>query len=101
MWLMFALLAGMFALLAWATADLPDRGDPQAPANAHLSPEFIELTETDIVIPNVVSAILADFRSYDTLGETFVIFTAVLAVVAALQGTRRENGKGDGSEGEG
>ena len=34
--------------------------------------------------PNIVSAILADFRGYDTLGETFVIFTAGLAVLLVL-----------------
>ena len=68
---------------------MPDRADPLAPANRHLSPELTELTETDIEIPNVVSAILADFRGYDTLGETFVIFTAGLAVLLVLQRSRR------------
>ncbi len=92
---MAASLAAVFALLVWASGDLPDRGDPHAPANEHLAPEFIELTESAVVMPNVVSAILADFRSYDTLGETFVIFTAVLAVLLALQGSgRREEDEG-------
>lgn len=82
-------LAGLVALLVWASADLPDRADPNAPANVHLSPELTEMTESEVVIPNLVSAILADFRSYDTLGETFVIFTAGLAVVLVLQRSRR------------
>ena len=47
------------------------------------------MTESEVVIPNLVSAILADFRGYDTLGETFVIFTAGLAVVLVLQHSRR------------
>ncbi len=84
-------LAGLVALLIWASADLPDRADPNAPANRHLSPELTTMTESEIVIPNIVSAILADFRSYDTLGETFVIFTAGLAVVLVLQRSRRES----------
>ena len=87
--LMLAFLAGLVALLIWASADLPDRADPDAPANRHLSPELTEMTESEVVIPNLVSAILADFRSYDTLGETFVIFTAGLAVVLVLQRSRR------------
>lgn len=95
--LTFASLAAVFVLLVWASADLPDRGDLEAPANVHLSPEFIELTESDIAIPNVVSAILADFRGYDTLGETFVIFTAGLAVLLALHRAARKN---DGEDGE-
>ncbi len=95
-WLTFVFLAGLLALLVWASADLPDRADPSAPANVHLSPEFTELTESEIVMTNLVSAILADFRGYDTLGETFVIFTAGLAVLLVLQrGYRR--GK-DGNE---
>lgn len=86
---MFEFLAGLIVLLIWASADLPDRADPLAPANQHLSPELTELTESQVEIPNLVSAILADFRSYDTLGETFVIFTAGLAVVLVLQHSRR------------
>ena len=95
-WLTLILLAGLAGLLVWASADLPDRADPNAPANAHLSPEFTELTEAEIRIPNLVSAILADFRSYDTLGETFVIFTAGLAVLLVLQ--RSAGRSGDGSD---
>jgi len=87
--LLFEFLVALIALFIWASADLPDRADPNAPANLHLSPELTEMTETEVVIPNLVSAILADFRSYDTLGETFVIFTAGLAVLLVLQLSRR------------
>ena len=96
-WLTYAFLAGALALLIWASGDLPDRADPHAPANQHLSPELVELTDSDIAIPNIVSAILADFRGYDTLGETFVIFTAGLAVLLVLQGGYR-HGKDDSEE---
>ncbi len=96
--LMLTFLAGLVALLVWASADLPDRADPDAPANRHLSPELTEMTESEVVIPNLVSAILADFRSYDTLGETFVIFTAGLAVVLVLQRSRRLPEEEDGDE---
>lgn len=96
--LMLAFLAGLIALLVWASADLPDRADPLAPANQHLSPELTEKTESEVVIPNLVSAILADFRGYDTLGETFVIFTAGLAVVLVLQRSRRVPEEEDSDE---
>jgi multicomponent Na+:H+ antiporter subunit B len=53
----------------------------------------VELTQEEIEIPNLVSAILADFRGYDTLGETVVIFTAGLAVLLVLmRGYRRDDG---------
>ncbi len=73
--------AALFIAASW---DLPDRGDPDAPANVGVGPEYIERTEEDIGIENVVSAVLADYRGYDTLGETFVIFTAGVAVLFVL-----------------
>ncbi len=80
-----ALIMGLFlALMLYATSGLPDIGDPQAPANVHVSPYYIEksLEETDT--PNLVTAVLADYRGYDTLGETLVIFTAGLACTLIL-----------------
>jgi multicomponent Na+:H+ antiporter subunit B len=43
-------------------------------------------------VPNVVTSVLADYRSYDTLGETTVIFTAGIGVMLLLQGIRRRGG---------
>ena len=40
--------------------------------------------------PNVVTAVLASYRGYDTLGETTVVFTAGVGVIALLRRTRRE-----------
>lgn len=92
-WLTLAFLISFAGLFVYASADLPDRGDPHAPATEHLAPEFIALTDEEVEIPNIVSAILADFRGYDTLGETIVIFTAGLAVLLALQrGYKRDDG---------
>ena len=92
-WLTLAFLISFVGLFGYVSADLPDRGDPHAPANEHLAAEFIKLTAEEVEIPNIVSAILADFRGYDTLGETIVIFTAGLAVLLALQrGYKRDDG---------
>ncbi len=88
-WLTAVLLLPLAALLVYVSADLPDRGDPAAPANVHISPELVAVTQRDIEIPNLVTAVLADVRGYDTLGETLVIFTAGLAVLLVLvRGTR-------------
>ena len=40
-------------------------------------------------MPNVVTSVLADYRGYDTLGETTVIFTAGIGVMLLLRGMRR------------
>ena len=78
------LVLAVAALFIVATSGLPDRGDPEAAAHRHVAPDYIERIEHDIGIENIVSAVLADYRGYDTLGETYVIFTAGIAVLAVL-----------------
>ena len=72
------------ALLLYGMANLPQRGDPSAPANAYVSPTYLERSVEDTHTPNVVTAVLADYRGYDTLGETTVIFTAGLACLLII-----------------
>ena len=63
-----------------------------APFGSHTSPTssseiikfYINTTKEIIDIPNIVTAILADFRGYDTFGETIVIFCAAVAVLSIL-----------------
>ena len=47
-------------------------------------------------MPNVVTSVLADYRGYDTLGETTVIFTAGIGVMLLLKGRRRRQTKDAG-----
>ena len=49
---------------------------------------YVEEGHHETEVPNMVTYILADYRSYDTLGETTVIFTAGVAVMLLLR--RRE-----------
>ena len=80
--LIIAVLTG--ALLIYATVDFPPWADPGSPASTHLPPHFIEKTMEETSVPNIVTAVLADYRGYDTLGETMVIFAAGLACVLIL-----------------
>ena len=72
-------------LLLYAAEDLPKFSDPQSPANVHVSTEYLKnsLIETDT--PNVVTAVLMDYRAFDTLIETAVIFTAGIACALLLR----------------
>lgn len=83
-WLALAIVCLFGALLLYAEGDMPPYGDLSAPANLHVSPEYIQRSLKDTKTPNVVTALLADYRGYDTLGETTVIFTAGLACVLLL-----------------
>ncbi len=83
-WLAIPIMVLFFALMLYATSALPGRGDPQSPANTHVSPYYIEHALEDTETENIVTAVLADYRSYDTLGEVVVIFTAGLACILIL-----------------
>ena len=73
------------ALLIYVTEDIPEWGDPHSPASSHVSPRYIEKSEEETATPNMVTAVLADYRSYDTLGETTVIFTAGISCLLLLR----------------
>jgi multicomponent Na+:H+ antiporter subunit B len=84
------ILASFFALFVYAESDLPPRGDPLTPTRRHITPQYIEGAVPQTHTPNIVTAVLADYRGYDTLGETAVILTAGLAVMLILpRATRR------------
>lgn len=83
--LTWAALAAFAALLIAAGAELPDLGDPAAPAHLHVAATYLENALADARTPNVVTAVLADYRSFDTLGETVVVFTAALGCLALLK----------------
>lgn len=72
--------------LVYGTLDMPHYGDPNAPIHQYPKPGFVEKSQPDMHgLPNVVTAVLASYRGYDTLGETAVIFTAGIAVMLILR----------------
>lgn len=71
-------------MLLYATIDLPPLGDPASPANSGVGLTYLQVNWYDTGVPNVVTSVLASYRSFDTLGETAVVFTAGLAVVLLL-----------------
>ncbi|MEY8828006.1 DUF4040 domain-containing protein [Sedimentitalea sp. XS_ASV28] len=76
------------AALIYGTMDMPNFGDPNAPAQVHLAPDFIQNSPHEIDVPNIVTAILASYRGFDTLGEVAVVFTAGVGVLLLLSGLR-------------
>ena len=73
-------------LLLSAVGDFPDWGDPNSPANSYrLSQHFVTETFHETAVPNMVTAVLADYRGYDTMFETVVMFTAGIAIISILR----------------
>ncbi len=83
--------------LVYGTLDMPHLGDPNAPIHQHVAPRYIAESPEEIGIPNMVTAVLASYRGYDTLGEVMVIFTAGLAVLLLLSGRRSAPAAADDS----
>ncbi|MDA1094193.1 MAG: hypothetical protein O3A25_13120 [Acidobacteria bacterium] len=77
------------AVLLQAVAELPEVGDGTAPAFTHVAPYYFEHAHEETGATNLVTAVLADYRGYDTFGELTVIFAAGLACLLIL-GTRDE-----------
>jgi multicomponent Na+:H+ antiporter subunit B len=74
--------------LAGLSGSLPGWDDPDAPSAVHVAPRYLTEAVRETGTPNVVTAVLADYRSYDTLIETVVIFTAGLGCWLLLRRAR-------------
>ncbi len=80
------------AALIYGTLDMPPFGRADNPVHQHVAPRYIQETPEKIDVPNVVTAVLASYRGYDTMGEVIVIFTAAIGVVLLL-GIRQPRGE--------
>lgn len=63
---------------------MPSIGDPDSAPNTHVSDYYIEKSVEMTNCPNMVTGILADFRGFDTMFETTVMFLAGLGAVLIL-----------------
>jgi multicomponent Na+:H+ antiporter subunit B len=63
---------------------LPVFGDPNAVIHQHVAPKYLLEGFSETGVPNIVTAILASYRGFDTLGEVVVIFTAGVGLMALL-----------------
>ncbi len=72
-------------LLVYAMIDFPPYGSADTQAHLHLGSYYLENTMQDIGLPNVVTAVLASYRGFDTLGELCVIFAAGLGAITIFE----------------
>jgi multicomponent Na+:H+ antiporter subunit B len=90
------LVAGVTGgLLVYGTLGLPEFGSPDSVIHQHVAPRYLQDGPRETGVPNVVTAVLASYRGFDTLGETVVIFTAGVGVIALL---RRRRARDDEEE---
>jgi len=79
------LFVGAFLLLA-ATSMRPF-GEPSF---AEMDDYFIANTQAEVAVNNAVTAVVFDYRGFDTLGEATVLFAAVVGVLALFRKLRED-----------
>lgn len=87
------LCAGFFGVLVIASLQLPPHGAVDAPMHRETSAAgtpvagnyHIRNAYADAHTDNMVTVVLGDYRGFDTLGETIVVFTAGVAAVLILR----------------
>lgn len=94
-WLPLAVVLITGAALVYGTLDIPSFGNPQAPAHVHVAPHYIAEGVNETGVPNMVTAVLASYRGFDTLGEVTVIFAAGLGVLLLLGGRTMSRNRRD------
>lgn len=81
----------LVAMLLVAVSWLPTFGEANKPVNNEVSERYIEngLQETGAV--NIVTGMILDYRAFDTLGESHVLFIATCTVLILLRLDRKED----------
>lgn len=83
----------LFIMMFPLVENLPQFGDPNQISNQKVSKYYLEHTLEVNDVPNVVTAVLADYRAFDTMFETAVVFIAGLAIIFILRRPRRRKNK--------
>jgi multisubunit Na+/H+ antiporter MnhB subunit len=82
----------LFLVLANSVLRMPEVGLVNHPAYNEVARFYLENAQQDTGAVNVIASIITDYRAFDTLGETTVLFTAIAAVfsVLAMKGESHE-----------
>ncbi len=77
-------LAGLLLLLITSVMEMPGIGSIDNPAYNEVTRYYVENSIKDSNAPNIIASIITDYRAFDTLGETTVLFTSIAAVISVL-----------------
>ncbi|MGN6797070.1 MAG: MnhB domain-containing protein [Gaiellaceae bacterium] len=82
--------AGLAFLLVWAVGDLPPFGHYAGPYGDIVA----KLVEPQRHMANAVTAVVFDYRGFDTMGEELILFAAAGSVALLLRETRDHDTNG-------
>lgn len=72
------------SFLLLTVANLPSFGSADSPAHNEVMERYVEKGMEETGAVNVVAGVILDYRAFDTLGESHVLFTAATAVFILL-----------------
>ena len=72
-------------LLFYGMSDFPAWGDPNSVPATKVAAHYVENALRETHVPNLVTAVLGDYRGYDTMFELVVIYCAGISVVSILK----------------
>ncbi len=108
-WAPLVVVIATGATLLYASVDLPAFGAADSPVNTGVGMGYVDSTPKEVGTPNIVTAVLASYRGFDTFGETVVVFSAGVAVILLIgfgeraiaasdwRGKEEEDAEGDDS----
>lgn len=77
--------------LVYGAIDMPEYASSDSPANrSEVTRYYIERSKPETGSYNIVTAVLASYRGFDTFGEVAVIFTAATCVIMILRPSREK-----------
>ncbi len=86
----------LFLILSYNILMMPGDIGLAAPSYNEIAYYYLDYSVTETGAINVIAAVLADYRGFDTLGETIVLFISVVAVASILkpeQDVKKEESK--------
>lgn len=75
------------AFLILAAVEMRPFGEPTHTA---MDQHFIDRARDEVAVTNVVTAVVFDYRGFDTLGEATVLFAAVVAILSLFRKLKEE-----------
>lgn len=80
----------LVSILLFGVAEMPQFGNPDNPTNNEVYESYIKDTPRDTGALNSVTSIVLEYRAYDTLGESLVLFLGVLTVIILLDQSSKD-----------
>lgn len=86
-----ALSLVMISFLLLTVAQLPTFGAADSPVHNEVMERYVEKGMEETGAVNIVAGVILDYRAFDTLGESHVLYAASAAVFILLLTFRKEN----------